>query len=60
MKLQGFKKLEGIICCISGLHIGGTKDTIEIGGMDQLSRLVAEGVLDCRVCMYQAADGNAG
>ena len=34
MKLIGYKTIGGIIQCVSGLRIGGSKDTIEIGGMD--------------------------
>lgn len=34
MKLIGYKTISGIIQCVSGLRIGGSKDTIEIGGMD--------------------------
>jgi len=34
MRFLGFKKLEGTIHCVTGLHVGGTKDTIEIGGID--------------------------
>lgn len=34
MKLLGYKELKGKIRLLSGLHIGGNKDTIEIGGMD--------------------------
>jgi len=34
MKLLDYKKLEGKIKLLSGLHIGGNKDTIEIGGLD--------------------------
>lgn len=34
MKFIGYKTVSGIIQCISGLRIGGSKDTIEIGGMD--------------------------
>lgn len=35
MKLKQIKKLSGSIRLITGLHIGGSKDTLEIGGMDQ-------------------------
>lgn len=35
MKLKNIKKLSGTIRVITGLHIGGSKDTLEIGGMDQ-------------------------
>lgn len=34
MKLLGYKKLTGKITLLSGLHIGGDKDKIEIGGID--------------------------
>jgi CRISPR-associated protein Csm3 len=34
MKLLRYKELKGKIKLLSGLHIGGNKDTIEIGGMD--------------------------
>ncbi len=34
MKLLRYKELKGKIKLISGLHIGGNKDKIEIGGMD--------------------------
>ncbi len=34
MKLQGFKEIEGIIECVTGLRIGGSNNTIEIGGLD--------------------------
>ena len=34
MKLLGYKKIEGKIQLLSGLHIGGDKDKIEIGGID--------------------------
>lgn len=34
MQLIGYKSIIGIIQCISGLRIGGSKDTIEIGGID--------------------------
>jgi len=34
MKFIGYKTVCGIIQCVSGLRIGGSKDTIEIGGMD--------------------------
>jgi CRISPR-associated protein Csm3 len=34
MKFIGYKTISGIIYCVSGLRIGGSKDTIEIGGMD--------------------------
>lgn len=34
MKLLKYKKLEGKIELLSGLHIGGDKDKIEIGGID--------------------------
>lgn len=35
MKLKNIKKLTGTIRLVTGLHIGGSKDTLEIGGMDQ-------------------------
>jgi CRISPR-associated protein Csm3 len=34
MKFIQYKTITGIIQCVSGLRIGGSKDTIEIGGMD--------------------------
>ena len=34
MKLVGYKKIEGIIDVITGLHIGGSTAIIEIGGRD--------------------------
>jgi CRISPR-associated protein Csm3 len=34
MQLIGYKSIIGIIHCMSGLRIGGSKDTIEIGGID--------------------------
>lgn len=34
MKLQGFKEISGIIECVTGLHIGGSSNIIEIGGVD--------------------------
>lgn len=34
MNLLGYKTIEGKIKVITGLHIGGSSDTIEIGGMD--------------------------
>ena len=34
LKLSGYKVIEGIITCETGLHIGGTADKIEIGGID--------------------------
>lgn len=34
MKFVQYKTIRGIIQCVSGLRIGGSKDTIEIGGMD--------------------------
>ena len=34
MKLKGYKKIEGIIEVITGLHIGGSTTIIEIGGRD--------------------------
>ncbi len=34
MKLKGFKKIDGIVEVITGLHIGGSTSTIEIGGND--------------------------
>lgn len=34
MKLIGYKRIEGIIEVITGLHIGGSTTTIEIGGKD--------------------------
>lgn len=35
MKLKSIKKLTGTIRLVTGLHIGGSKDILEIGGMDQ-------------------------
>ena len=35
MKLEKIYKIEGQIKILTGLHIGGSKDNIEIGGMDQ-------------------------
>ncbi|MGA1871282.1 MAG: type III-A CRISPR-associated RAMP protein Csm3 [bacterium] len=34
MKLKGYKRIEGIIEVITGLHIGGSTTIIEIGGKD--------------------------
>jgi len=34
MKLKGYKKIEGVIEVITGLHIGGSTGMIEIGGKD--------------------------
>lgn len=34
MKLIGYKKIEGIIKAVTGLHIGGNTSIIEIGGRD--------------------------
>lgn len=34
MKLIGYKKIEGFIEIVSGLHIGGSTSMIEIGGKD--------------------------
>lgn len=34
MKLMGYKRIEGIIEVITGLHIGGSTTIIEIGGKD--------------------------
>jgi len=34
MKLKGYKKITGKISLVTGLHIGGSSDVIEIGGMD--------------------------
>ncbi|WP_347275370.1 type III-A CRISPR-associated RAMP protein Csm3 [Candidatus Kuenenia sp.] len=34
MEFITYKTVTGIIRCVSGLRIGGSKDTIEIGGMD--------------------------
>ena len=34
LKLTGYKVIKGIITCETGLHIGGTADKIEIGGID--------------------------
>ena len=35
MQLKKIRKISGAIRLITGLHIGGNKDSIEIGGMDQ-------------------------
>ncbi|MEW6606112.1 MAG: type III-A CRISPR-associated RAMP protein Csm3 [bacterium] len=34
LQLKGCKVINGTITCKTGLHIGGTAETIEIGGMD--------------------------
>jgi CRISPR-associated protein Csm3 len=34
LTLLGYQKVEGTIKCLTGLHIGGSSETIEIGGMD--------------------------
>jgi len=34
LRLRGYKVIKGTITCKTGLHIGGTAETIEIGGMD--------------------------
>jgi len=34
MKLLKYKKITGVICCETGLHIGGASEKMEIGGMD--------------------------
>ena len=34
LKFKGYKVIKGTITCETGLHIGGTAETIEIGGMD--------------------------
>lgn len=34
LRLKGYKVIKGTITCETGLHIGGTAETIEIGGMD--------------------------
>jgi CRISPR-associated protein Csm3 len=34
MKTKGYKKITGKIECVTGLHIGGSADQIEIGGVD--------------------------
>ena len=34
MKLKQVSIITGVIHCVSNLHIGGSKDTIEIGGLD--------------------------
>lgn len=34
LQLKGYKVIKGTITCKTGLHIGGTAETIEIGGMD--------------------------
>lgn len=33
-RIVGYKKIQGIITVITGLHIGGTTNTVEIAGMD--------------------------
>ena len=35
MKIKEIHRIAGEIECVTGLHIGGSKDHIEIGGMDQ-------------------------
>ena len=35
MKLESIKTISGTIRLLTGLHIGASKDTIEIGGLDQ-------------------------
>lgn len=34
MKLSGYKKITGTLKCDTGLHIGGSAEQIEIGGVD--------------------------
>jgi CRISPR-associated protein Csm3 len=34
MKIMCYKKITGEIECVTGLHIGGSADQIEIGGVD--------------------------
>jgi len=34
MKLKGYKEIRGIIRCNTGLKIGGSKDSLDIGGID--------------------------
>ena len=34
MKIKSYKKITGKIVCVTGLHIGGSADQIEIGGVD--------------------------
>jgi len=34
MKLKGYRELNGIIKCKTGLKIGGSKDNLDIGGID--------------------------
>ncbi len=34
MKLKGYKKITGTLRCETGLHIGGSAEQIEIGGVD--------------------------
>ncbi len=34
MRMKDFKKISGIIVCESGLHIGGSAEQMEIGGVD--------------------------
>lgn len=34
MKLLKYKKISGTITCLTGLHIGGSSEKIEIGGVD--------------------------
>lgn len=35
LRLENFKVIKGLIKCETGLHIGGTAETIEIGGLDK-------------------------
>lgn len=34
MKIKNYKKISGQIECVTGLHIGGSSDQIDIGGVD--------------------------
>jgi CRISPR-associated protein Csm3 len=34
MELKGYKAIKGLICCVTGLRIGGASNIIEIGGLD--------------------------
>ncbi|MEW5920389.1 MAG: type III-A CRISPR-associated RAMP protein Csm3 [Bacillota bacterium] len=34
MKLKGYKEIKGTIRCQTGLRIGGSKDSLDIGGID--------------------------
>ena len=34
MRFLHYRKISGVIRCMSGLRIGGSKETIDIGGME--------------------------